>query len=148
MQGGLLALMEPAVIAPPATIVLPLGRYPRRVMRSRRRGARLPASVKWCGRGSALANPFPSERFGHARSVLMHWRWFEGSLGAMALERVGYCPGEIDALLRLRERALRRLPAVQGYDLGCWCPLTSRWCHVDIVIEGANPDLPKGFRFQ
>jgi hypothetical protein len=77
-------------------------------------------------------------RFGHARSVRLFRAWLAGRLGALTLERLGFCPAEIDALGRRRARLLAEIPRLRGADLQCWCPLSSRWCHVDILLEAAN----------
>lgn len=159
-QGDFLSLLERSVPVPPPALIepvrpalilpgdLPAGRYPKRLMRSRKRGARLPKDAIWCGRGGVLGNPFRHERFGHARSILMHMKWLEGRLTDLELERWGYCAAEIDALDRLRQRVQRRLVTIRHRDCVCWCPLTSKWCHVDTILEHANDDLPPGWRFQ
>lgn len=106
----------------------------RRLQRSRRRNTRTPPGAYYGGRPGLLANPFDSGRFGHARSVKLHARWIEGRLGALTLERLGFDPVEIDALSRLRKRVLDFLPRLVGRDIECWCPLTSRWCHVITLL--------------
>jgi len=139
----------PSLLAPIPSMPAGLtGRYPKRITRSRKRGARVPKGVAWCGRGTSLANPFRFEVFGHARSILMHMRLLDGTLGVRELERQRFCPRQIDALFRFRERQLRRLLQIPETDMGCWCPLTSKWCHVDTMIEHANPHLPAGWRFE
>lgn len=107
----------------------------RRHRRSRRKGARTPPGVIYAGRPSFLGNPFTIECFGHACSVKLHRRWLAGRLGALTLERLGFDPAEIDALARLRARVLAALPSLRGRDLQCWCPLNSRWCHVDTLLR-------------
>lgn len=155
-QGDFLDLLTRPVAVPPPPLVtpaiilpsdLPAGRYPQRLMRSRKRGARLPKDALWCGRGTLLGNPFRFERFGHARATLLHMKWMECRLSDLELERRGFHPCEIDSLHRLRERVQRRLIMVRRRDMVCWCALTSRWCHVDTVLEHANEDLPNGWRF-
>jgi hypothetical protein len=113
-------------------------RPPRRLQRSRKRGARTPEGVRYVGRPTIFGNPFRIERFGHAKCVILHRRWIAGRLGALTLERLGYCPNEIDALTRWRARLLERLPEIRGVDLQCWCPLSSAWCHADTLIALAN----------
>lgn len=110
----------------------------RRLQRSRKKGYRTPPGAIYGGRPGLLGNPFDWRRFGHARSVRLHRRWLAGRLGALSLERLGFSPAEIDALTRLRARVLAALPALRGRDIQCWCPLSSRWCHVDTIIERAN----------
>jgi len=146
MQPSLLPLMEgPAVIVPP---VVPPSEYPTRIQRSRRRGAKTPEGAIYVGRPTMYANPFRSERFGHARSILMYGRWMEGRLSDLQLERHGFCPVECDALHRMRERIHRGLPRLHRRSLVCWCPLSSSWCHADILLRYANDDLPPGFIFE
>jgi hypothetical protein len=106
----------------------------RRHQRSRRKGAITPPGVIYVGRPTVYGNPFDFRRFGHARSVALYRCWIEKRLGALTLERLGYCPAEIDALDRLRERLDMALPRLIGMDLQCWCPLTSKWCHAEILL--------------
>lgn len=80
-------------------------------------------------------NPFQARQWGHAKSVILHERWLAGRLGALTLERLGFCPGEIDALERLRARVLARLHTLAGLDLACWCPLSTRWCHAETLLR-------------
>jgi hypothetical protein len=114
------------------------GHQPRRLQRSRKRGARLPEGAIYVGRPTPLGNPFRSDRFGHARAVGLHRTWLTGRLSEPALRRLGFGDHERQALRRLRERALGRLPELAGRDLVCWCPLTSRWCHAETLIALAN----------
>lgn len=111
--------------------------HPRRLQRSRRKGARTPEGAIYCGRPTLNGNPFQVARFGHMKAVQLHRRWLHGHLGAMSLERLGFSPAEIDALVRLRGRVLANLHRLAGHDLVCWCPLTSP-CHVDTLLELAR----------
>ncbi|WP_422633383.1 DUF4326 domain-containing protein [Sphingobium sp.] len=113
--------------------------FPRRVQRSRKRGVPLPADTKYVGRPTEFANPFDGRGFGHARAVRLYGRWIDGNLGDLSLEMLGFHPAEIDALRRLLARLHRRLPELSGLNLQCWCPITSRWCHADILLRRANP---------
>jgi len=97
-----------------------------------------PDGAIYVGRPTIFANPFRSDRFGHVRSILLHRKWLFGGLGALTLEKLGFCPREIDALTRWRGRVLDRLPALAGLDLQCWCPLTSKWCHAETLLTLAN----------
>lgn len=115
-----------------------LPRPPRRLRKVRRRGQSVKLPGWYVGRPSLFANPFRPERFGHARSVEIHRAWLEGRLSALGLGRLGFCPGEVDALLRLRARVRRNLDRIRGLDLICWCPVTSRWCHADTLLRMAN----------
>lgn len=111
---------------------------PRRLQRSRRRGSRTPAGARYVGRPTLFGNPFRSGRFGHVRAVRLHAAWLEGRIGALTLERLGFCPAEIDTLARRRERILDRIADLSGIDLVCWCPLSSPWCHANMLLDLAN----------
>lgn len=118
--------------------------FPRRLQRPRKRGVPVPAGARYVGRPTEFANPFDGRGLGHARAVRLYDRWIDGRLGDMTLEALGFCPAEIEALHRLHERVLRRLPQLAGLDLQCWCPVTSRWCHADILLRRANhPVIPE-----
>lgn len=108
---------------------------PRRHQRSRRKGIRTPDGLIYVGRPTVYGNPFNFKRFGHARSVGLYRCWIERRLGALSLGKLGFCPSEIDALLRWRHRLEQALPRLVGADLQCWCPATSRWCHADVLIS-------------
>lgn len=116
----------------------------RRHQRSRRPGARLPDGVVCATRGTVLGNPFRSDRFGHARAVGLHRAWLDGRLGERTLRALGFNEHERAALERLRRRALDRLAQLAGRDMACWCPLTSRWCHVDTLLDRAASMAPVG----
>lgn len=111
---------------------------PRRITRPRKRGYRTPPGVVYVGRPTIWANPFRAERFGHARSCRLYRRWLTHELGAMSLEALGFSPHEIDALGRWRRSLLRAIPKLAGRTLQCWCPVTSKWCHADILLAFAN----------
>ena len=111
---------------------------PRRLQRSRRRGSRTPEGAVYVGRPTLFGNPFTSERFGHARATRLHRDWLTGRISALTLEQLGFCPAEVDELLRLRARVRRGLPRLRGRNLVCWCPLTSSWCHANTLLHLAN----------
>lgn len=114
-------------------------RSPRRHQRSRKRGATTPEGIIYCGRPTIRGNPFRADRFGHARSVRLYRRWLSRALTIGDLERLGFNQSEINGLVQWRNRLDRELPTLRGRDLQCWCPLSSRWCHVDALLEAANP---------
>lgn len=118
----------------PAVRARPL---PRRHQRSRRKGVRTPPGLIYVGRPTVFGNPFQYRGFSHARGVALYRLWIDRRLGAMTLGRLGFSAAEIDALARWRWRLDRELPRLFGRDLQCWCPLTSRWCHADILIAYA-----------
>jgi hypothetical protein len=113
-------------------------RVPIRLQRSRKKGARTPEGARYVGRPTLYGNPFRSDRFGHARSVVLHRDWLAGRISALRLERLGFCPGEIATLERRRDRILDRVHELAGLDLQCWCPASSRWCHADTLLAMAN----------
>jgi hypothetical protein len=110
---------------------------PRRLRKFRRNGVAVKLDGWYVGRPGLFANPFQG-RFKHARSVELHRAWLEGRISALALGRLGFCPKEVDVLLRLRARVRRALPHLRGQDLICWCPINSRWCHADTLLRLAN----------
>lgn len=110
-------------------------RAPQRLQRSRKKGARTPDGARYVGRPTLFGNPFRADRFGHARSVILHRDWLAGRLSTLRLERLGFCAGEIETLDRRRARVLERISDLAGLDLQCWCPLTSRWCHADTLLQ-------------
>lgn len=74
----------------------------------------MPSRTIYVGRPTLWGNPFTTHRWGHARSVILHKSWLEGRLGAMSLERMGFCPSEIEALDRKRTLTFQRFPAHQA----------------------------------
>ena len=110
----------------------------RRVQRSRQKGARTPPGVIYVGRPTIWGNPFDLKRHGHAKCVQLFQRWLDGQLADLSLERMGYCPAEIEALHRKRATLLQRLPELAGQTLQCWCPVTTSWCHAEVLIARAN----------
>ncbi|MBN8845963.1 MAG: DUF4326 domain-containing protein [Sphingomonadales bacterium] len=90
----------------------------------------------YVGRPTIFSNPF-ARRVRHARSVALYRLWIERRLGALSLSRLGFSPHEIDALARWRWRLDRQMPRLFGADIQCWCAVTSRYCHGDILIAYA-----------
>ena len=107
----------------------------QRIQRSRRKGIKLPDGAVYVGRPTRWGNPFTDRRWGHAKAVILHKAWLQGHLGALSLERMGYCPAEIEALGRARIAVLTNLHRLAGKDLACWCPVSSDWCHAQILID-------------
>ena len=40
-----------------------------------------------------------------------------------------------------RTTLLKRVAELRGIDLACFCAEDAEWCHVDVVLEMANPEL-------
>lgn len=113
--------------------------HPLYVRRSRKKGSKAPPDVIYCGRPTHRGNPFSWKIFGIARCVRLYADWVDGKLAALTLQRLGFCPAEIDALARMRARLLADLPRLRGQRLSCWCPETARFCHVkSVLIPRAN----------
>lgn len=110
---------------------------PKRLTKSRRKGYRRPDNSRYVGRPTMFGNPFTMQRFGHAKSVILHRAWLNGQLGDLTLEKLQFCPAKIEALHRLRRRVLDNLHTLIGLDLVCWCPQTSDWCHATTLLEMA-----------
>lgn len=95
----------------------------------------MPVGTIYVGRPTFWGNPFMARKWGHAKSVTLHRRWLQGEVAALTLERMGFDPAEIDAMQRLRARVLTSLHRLAGHDLACWCPLTSKWCHAELLLD-------------
>lgn len=111
--------------------------FPRaqRIQRSRKKGYRTPDGVIYVGRPTRWGNPFHGRQWGHAKSVTLHRKWLLGEIAGLSLERMGFCASEVDALLRLRIYVLTNLHRLAGHDLACWCPLSTQWCHAELLLD-------------
>jgi hypothetical protein len=89
---------------------------PRRFQRSRRKGARLPASVVVVTRPTKWGNPHPLEL---------------GRQEAVRRYREDLLEGRLAVTVEDVKRELRRC------DLACYCPLDEP-CHADVLLEIAN----------
>ena len=105
------------------------------MQRSRRKGAQLPAGAIYVGRPTKWCNPFAHRQWGHAKATILHKEWLAGHIGALTLERMGFCPAEIAALDRLRVRVLVDLHQLAARDLACWCSVRSEWCHAETLMR-------------
>jgi hypothetical protein len=70
--------------------------------------------------------------------VALYGLWLHCRIGALSLERIGFSSAEIDGLLRWRARLEPQLQRLIGRNLQCWCPLTSRYCHAEFLLEYAR----------
>lgn len=110
---------------------------PRRMKRSRRRGARLPDGAIYVVRPTRWGNPWVV----HAEEIVLHrdsaeeW-WTPG--GARRTEVVLFAQDLRGGLLGLEPTRLT------GRDLACWCSLPAEgrpdWCHGAILLAWANPE--------
>lgn len=133
----MIALADRRDCVPPINAVS--DRPTRRLHRTRRRGARTPVGAVYVGRPTLWSNPFAGRpRIGHARGVILYRSWVAGDLSIHVLERAGFSASEIEGLGRWRRRLLERLSELAGHDLQCWCPLTSDWCHADVLLRLAR----------
>ena len=89
---------------------------PRRLQRSRRKGARLPAGTVVVSRPTKWGNPHPLA-LGRGEAV----RRYRDDL--------------LSGRLRVSVDDVRR--ELGGKDLACYCPLHEA-CHADVLIEIAN----------
>lgn len=117
-------------------------RPPRRLHRTRRRNATTPQGAVYVGRPTLWGNPFAGRpRIGHARGVILYRAWLRGDLSPHILACAGFGEDEIVGLARWRARLIARLDQLTGKDLQCWCPLTSPWCHADVLLRFSNHQL-------
>ncbi|MFX1476918.1 MAG: DUF4326 domain-containing protein [Promethearchaeota archaeon] len=72
----------------------------------------MPANTKNVGRLSRWGNPFDLTHFDLETSLELYRSWLEDELKSN--------PAFLDPLI--------------GFDLGCYCPLSSK-CHADILLE-------------
>ena len=116
---------------------------PRRVQRSRARGWHNPPHTIYVGRPTVFGNPFVSAPGRDA--VKLFRQWLKGDLGPTELLIVfGYERRKrfdqfnlLDQLHEQRKELLRKLPDLRGWNLSCWCDLSSQ-CHASALLELAN----------
>jgi hypothetical protein len=116
-------------------------REPKRIQRSRQKGARMPQGAVYVGRPSVFGNPFaPKIIPGWAtlsrqyavedfRNWLAHPEIFHSNTS-------GGFPTKAESR-QARDRLLAALPRLTGRDLACWCHM-SQPCHADALLEMAN----------
>ena len=115
---------------------------PQRLHRTRKRLNFTPPGAIYVGRPTIFGNPFSGRpRIGHPRSVILFDAWLRGDLTPHVLERAGFSEAETISMRRRRDALLRSLPRLRDRDLQCWCPLTSPWCHADVLLRIANAPL-------
>lgn len=112
---------------------------PIRIQRRRTKGWRMPEGAIYVGRPTVWGNPW---KIGDR--ALIEWpttavdqRVREVVLTpeiVVALYRWAFTPDQLDAVTELG-----------GHDLACWCPLDQP-CHVDVLLELANPTLQEATR--
>lgn len=86
-----------------------------------------------------LGNPFERRPgISHARSVILYRAWLNGEMTVPILQSLRFGEDEIAALGRWRRQLIASIPDLRGKDLQCWCPLTSAWCHADVLLSVAN----------
>ena len=121
-----------------------INRTPQRLQRTRRKNYHCPPGAVYVGRPTVWGNPFERRPgIGHARSVILYRAWLAGDVTPYVLRCARFSEAEIDAMSRWRNRLLHRLSELAGYDLQCWCPLTSPWRHADVLI-GAVREVVTG----
>ena len=121
-------------------------RAPRRIPRTRKRFFLCPPGAVYVGRPTWWSNPFQREGIAHARSVILYRAWLQGELTAPIMMRLRFSTAEIEGLIRWRRRLVGDLPLLAGRDLQCWCPLTSPWCHADVLLAVANDNAIQAAR--
>jgi len=109
---------------------------PRRILRRRSKGWRMPAGAIYVGRPGRYGNPFDWIMFGRAAAVDFYKRWLAGELTAAERAAIGVEIMPLD-LERQRRRILEGVPELRGKDLACWCP-PGEPCHADVLLELAN----------
>ena len=110
---------------------------PRRVQLQRVKGWRMPSNTVKVDRGTAFGNPFkadPGRGETAEQMVKLFVRWLKGDS-----EMVAKYPD----LESRRHELLRRLPALRGKNLACWCR-TGEPCHAEVLLVMANQEPTEG----
>lgn len=114
---------------------------PKRIQRSRAKGARLPAGAISVTRPGAWGNPYRIER-----NTLGWWCMLDRENGLVFATEAGarrqairlYCEQMTPETVAAAQEYLR------GHDLACWCApapegvVPELWCHADMLIQIAN----------
>jgi hypothetical protein len=125
--------------APPIKVAVAPDLMPVRLHRVRGKKAVTPKGAVYVGRPTLWGNPFERrEKIGHKRSVILYDAWLRGIASPYVLSRAGFSEAEIKALRRWRDQLIASLHRLRGRNLQCWCPLTSAWCHANILLRLAN----------
>lgn len=113
---------------------------PQRIQLSRAKGWRMPPNAIKCDRTTRWGNPY---RIGLPVDMVQvrRWGWDISPQGravvcqdaAEAVRRFRHCVAMDEAFHPFLRQALG------GRDLACWCGLGEPWCHVDVLIDVANP---------
>ena len=83
-----------------------------------RRGKKFPPNMKSVARPTVFGNPFMVSVFGRTQAVRLHRCWLLGMLSDFELQKLGYKLVEISELTMKRNKVLKRLPELKGYNLG------------------------------
>lgn len=114
---------------------------PDRIRLHRKKGWRLPAGAVKVDRSTALGNPFIAGKPNH-----LGWGDVRDAEHAVWLYRTWLTQPQRSVLFESDRHAetLKRLPALAGKDLACWCTAGAP-CHADVLLELANRPAPDVF---
>lgn len=106
---------------------------PIRVQLRRTKGWRMPLNTVKVDRATRWGNPY---RVG---GPTPH--------GFLTIPDAESAVGFFEAMLRSPElRAAAGYPTdlspLRGKSLACWCPLSAKWCHADVLLREANRQEP------
>jgi hypothetical protein len=103
----------------------------KRIQRKRTKSWKMPVSAIYVGRPTKWGNPFNWQDYidqwhteGQAKS---HATWLY----------YGWLRGKVNQWQLARDKILKSLDELRGFDLACWCDL-SESCHTDVLLELAN----------
>jgi len=98
---------------------------PRRIVRSRKRGFRMPENTVYVGRPSKWGNPYQVKNGDN-----------ESAVRAFRAELEWYLSGK-GCKEEKTDQVKKGLAELRGKNLACWCKL-SEACHADVLLELAN----------
>lgn len=117
--------------------------YPKRIQRKRTMGWRMQEGAVYVGRPTLFGNPVNVGGKCSAAQATKAYRELLKLPQLKLLDRLTDENGHVIhgftslGVIAWREAIKKKLPALRGRDLACWCPLDQP-CHADVLLELAN----------
>ncbi|MGN6124172.1 MAG: DUF4326 domain-containing protein [Sphingomonas oligoaromativorans] len=116
--------------APPPLVAVP-----------KRLSVQQPGHAVFVGAPSIWSNPFKRPGIGQARSVILYRAWLSHEATPAILRCAHFSEAEIIALERRLRAVTANLNDLRGKNVRCNCPPWEPWCHGDVLVRAANPDI-------